>query len=77
MALQNKLSKKSNYNDIGKTFKVLVEGDSKKSANDWMGRSSENKVVVFSKDGIVDKGDYVNVVVTRSTGGTLLGEIIR
>lgn len=42
-----------------------------------MGRSSENKVVVFSKDGNAEKGDYVNVVITASTGGTLLGEIIR
>jgi tRNA-2-methylthio-N6-dimethylallyladenosine synthase len=77
VALQNKLSKKSNSGDIGKNFIVLIEGDSKKSANDWMGRSSENKVVVFSKDGIADKGDYVNVMVTGSTGGTLLGKIIR
>ncbi len=77
VSLQNKLSKKSNNSDIGKKFKVLIEGNSKKSEDDWMGRSSENKVVVFSKNGIADKGDYVNVVVTSSTGGTLLGEIIR
>jgi tRNA-2-methylthio-N6-dimethylallyladenosine synthase len=77
VALQNELSKKSNYADIGKTFKILIEGDSKKSDRDWMGRSSENKVVVFPKDGILKKGDYVNVRVTDSTGGTLLGETIK
>jgi tRNA-2-methylthio-N6-dimethylallyladenosine synthase len=77
VALQNKLSRKSNYNDIGKTFRVLIEGDSKKSSDDWMGRSSENKVVVFAKDGIAGKGDYVNAVITGSTGGTLLGVITR
>lgn len=77
VALQNKLSRKSNSCDIGKQFKVLIEGNSKKSASDWMGRSSENKVVVFSKDGIDVKGEYVDVVVTSSTGGTLLGKIIR
>jgi tRNA-2-methylthio-N6-dimethylallyladenosine synthase len=77
VALQNKLSKTSNHSDIGKSFKILIEGNSKKSADDWMGRSSENKVVVFSKDGITEKGEYVNVKVTSSTGGTLLGEIIR
>lgn len=76
VALQNRLSKKSNNNDIGKTFGVLIEGNSKKSENDWMGRSSENKVVVFAKDGIADKGEYVRVKVTGSTGGTLLGEKI-
>lgn len=75
--LQRKLSEKSNLADVGKTFKILIEGNSKKSNNDWMGRSSENKVVVFSKDGISEKGDYVLVLVTGSTGGTLLGEIIR
>jgi tRNA-2-methylthio-N6-dimethylallyladenosine synthase len=77
VALQNELSKKSNYADIGKTFKILIEGDSKKSDRDWMGRSSENKVVVFPKDGILKKGDYVDVRVTDSTGGTLLGETIK
>lgn len=74
--LQRKLSEKSNRSDIGKEFRILIEGDSKKSGNDWMGRSSENKVVVFKKNGILDKGDYVNVRVVNSTGGTLLGEII-
>lgn len=77
VALQNKLSKQSNQADVGKTFRILIEGNSKKSDRDWMGRSSENKVVVFAKDGQVQRGDYVNVLVTASTGGTLLGEIIR
>lgn len=77
VALQNKLSKKSNERDIGKTFEILIEGDSKKSAGDWMGRSSESKVVVFPKDGTVSKGDYVKVKITGSTGGTLLGEMIK
>jgi tRNA-2-methylthio-N6-dimethylallyladenosine synthase len=74
--LQNKLSRESNHGDIGKEFKILVEGNSKKSENDWMGRSSENKVVVFAKNGSAGKGDYVNVRVTGCTGGTLLGHII-
>lgn len=74
--LQRKLSDKSNRADVGKEFKVLIEGNSKKSEHDWMGRSSENKVVVFPKNGIINKGDYVHVKVTGSTGGTLLGEII-
>jgi tRNA-2-methylthio-N6-dimethylallyladenosine synthase len=75
VTVQNSLSKRSNYADIGKTFRILIEGDSKKSSEDWMGRSSENKVVVFPKNGTVNKGDYVDVLVTASTGGTLLGEI--
>lgn len=74
--LQRSLSEKSNGKDIGGTYKVLIEGNSKKSEQDWMGRSSENKVIVFKKNGVANKGDYVHVHVTSSTGGTLLGEII-
>ncbi len=48
--VQNKLSLESNKKDIGKTFKVLIEGDSKRSDKDWMGRSSQNKVIVFPKE---------------------------
>ena len=76
VALQRKMSERSNIGDTGKTFKVLVEGYSKKSDRHWMGRSSENKVVVFPKDGILNKGTYAHVRITGSTGGTLLGEII-
>lgn len=77
VALQGKLSKKSNQRDIGKTFKVLIEGDSKKSDKDWMGRSSQNKVIVFPKENYnLKKGDYVQVSVTDCTQATLLGIII-
>ena len=46
---QNRLSLESNQRDIGKSFAILIEGDSKKSADDWMGRSSQNNVIVFPK----------------------------
>jgi tRNA-2-methylthio-N6-dimethylallyladenosine synthase len=55
----------------------LIEGDSKKSDKDWMGRSSQNKVIVFPKDNSnLNKGDYVMVKVTDCTQATLLGQII-
>lgn len=74
---QNYLSHQSNVADIGKTFKVLIEGDSKKSQNDWAGRSSQNKVIVFPKGSYhAGKGEYVNVRVNSATGATLIGEII-
>jgi len=74
--LQNRLSFESNQRDLGKTFKVLIEGDSKKSTADWMGRNSQNKVIVFPKQGTeLKKGDYVNVTVTDCTQATLLGAI--
>jgi len=75
--LQNRLSLESNKKDIGKTFKVLIEGDSKKSTKEWKGRSTQNKVIVFSKQSKnLKAGDYVEVKVNDCTQATLLGEII-
>lgn len=74
--MQNKLSLASNLRDIGKTFKILIEGDSKKSENDWVGRSSHGKVFVFPKEKYkLNKGDYVYVEAINCTQGTLLGKI--
>jgi tRNA-2-methylthio-N6-dimethylallyladenosine synthase len=74
---QNRLSLESNKKDLGKTFKVLIEGDSKKSNADWRGRSSQNKVVVFPKTGTsFAKGDYAWVKVNDCTQGTLIGNTI-
>ena len=75
--LQGKLSFASNKKDIGKTFAVLIEGDSKRSDQDWRGRSSQNKVIVFPKESYqLKKGDYINVKVNDCTQATLLGTII-
>ncbi|WP_430897242.1 MULTISPECIES: tRNA (N6-isopentenyl adenosine(37)-C2)-methylthiotransferase MiaB [unclassified Paraflavitalea] len=74
---QGKLSFASNKQDLGKTFKVLIEGNSKKSDKDWMGRNSQNKVIVFSKDETnLKKGDYAFVTVTDCTQATLIGKLI-
>lgn len=75
--LQNRLSLESNQRDIGKTFKVLIEGDSKRSDRDWMGRNSQNKVVVFPKaHHPYQKGDFVMVKINDCTQATLLGNIV-
>jgi len=77
VSVQNRLSLESNKKDVGKTFKVLIEGNSKKSSADWMGRNTQNKVVVFPKGDIkLKKGDYVTVKVKDCTQATLLGQII-
>lgn len=76
--LQNRLSLESNTKDVGKTFKVLIEGNSKKSESDWMGRNSQNKVIVFPKENYpLKKGEYVTVRVEECTQATLLGRIVR
>jgi tRNA-2-methylthio-N6-dimethylallyladenosine synthase len=74
--LQGHLSRESNKKDIGNTYKVLIEGDSKKSVHDWVGRNSQNKVIVFPKEGNHAKGDYVWVKVHDCTQATLLGKQI-
>lgn len=77
ITLQNKHSRESYLNDIGKTFEILIEGDSKRSENDWCGRNSQNKMTVFPKGEYqLSKGDYVNVKVTDATSATLIGHIV-
>ena len=75
--LQNAHSRESYKNDIGKTFEVLIEGNSKKSDRDWCGRNTQNKMVVFPKKTTsLKKGDYVQVKITSATSATLMGEMI-
>ena len=62
--------------DVGKTFKVLVEGVSKKDENELQGRTDHNKVVVFAK-GNHKKGDYVFTKINSCTAGTLMGEVLK
>ena len=75
IALQSELSLKSNQNDIGKTFKVLVEGPSKKNPDELCGRSGSNKMCVFPGCGH-KAGDYVDVKVLSCTSATLIGELV-
>ncbi|MCW3117112.1 MAG: (dimethylallyl)adenosine tRNA methylthiotransferase [Chitinophagaceae bacterium] len=76
--LQGRLSHESNRKDLGKIFIVLIESESKKDSNKWMGRSSQNKVIVFPKDNSnYTKGDYVTIKVNDCTQATLLGEIVK
>lgn len=71
------LSNESNKRDVGAVFEVLIEGNSKRNESDWMGRNSQNKVVVFPKAHYnYKKGDYVHVKIHDFTKGTLLGNII-
>lgn len=75
IALQNKLSQKSNEQDIGKTMEILVEGPSKRSAEQHVGRNTQNKVVVFPK-GSTQPGQYVRVKIDSCTSATLMGNLV-
>jgi tRNA-2-methylthio-N6-dimethylallyladenosine synthase len=75
ITLQNRLSLASNRADVGNEFEVLVEGVSKRSAEDYFGRTGTGKVCVFPKKTSVI-GDYVTIRITSCTAATLKGEII-
>ena len=60
---------------VGKVYEVLVEGDSKKSDRDWVGRTDTFKSVIFPKLDGVSLGDLVKVKITRTTSHTLIGEM--
>ena len=64
-----------NERQIGSIHKVLIEGNSKRSAEDYCGRTGGNKMVIFPKSSI-EKGSYVHVKISSCTSATLFGEII-
>ncbi len=72
--LQGEISLKNNRRDIGKTFEVLVEGYSKRSRNDFVGRNSQNKAVVFPK-GDCYIGETVRVSINDCSQATLIGTV--
>jgi len=72
---QREHSKIKNEASVGKLFKVLIEGESRKSSLDFSGRNDQNKMIVFPRKN-ASKGDYVSVFVNSCTGGTLIGEIV-
>ena len=73
--LQSAHSLERNIQRIGKAYKVLIEGFSKRSADHLQGRTSDNKVIVFPKGG-KESGMYASVLVTSCTAGTLIGELV-
>lgn len=85
IALQTKMSLRSNQKDMGKTFKVLIEGPSKRNPDDLCGRAGNNKMCVFPSMAaeratqglaLLGAGDYVNVKVVDCTSATLICEIV-
>lgn len=74
--LQNQISYNHNQKDLGKTFKVLIEGDSKRSDLDFKGRNTQNKMVIFPKKGDLKPGEYCNVKISSATSATLTGKLV-
>lgn len=74
--LQNQVSYYHNRADIGRVFKVLIEGNSRKSDAEFKGRNSQNKVIVFPKTEGLQPGDYAWVRVDDASSATLRGSIV-
>ncbi len=72
MDIQEELNKK----EIGRRHLVLAEGTSKRSDEQFCGRTDTNKMVVFDR-GNIEKGDYAEVIITDCTSATLMGDVIQ
>ncbi|MFN5218703.1 MAG: tRNA (N6-isopentenyl adenosine(37)-C2)-methylthiotransferase MiaB [Sphingomonadales bacterium] len=75
IALQNEVSKAKNQEYIGQVVEVLVEAESKRSKEEWMGRNDQNVVTVFPKEHF-KKGDLVKVLVESASTTTLRGKAV-
>ena len=75
IALQGQIALENNQQEIGKTYEVLVEGESHRSKEQLFGRNSQNKVIVFDRHDVLP-GQYVRVKVVRCTAATLIGELV-
>ncbi len=73
VALTKRIAAERYAESVGKVYEILIEGDSKRSSEMWMGRADNNRVVVFAKTGREHVGDFVKVRITGSTSATLLG----
>jgi tRNA-2-methylthio-N6-dimethylallyladenosine synthase len=73
---QQQHSLERNQARVGKIFKVLVEGFSKRSNKDLFGRTTHNTVAIFPKENY-KPGDYVNVLINSCTAATLIGEVVK
>ncbi|MFI5253797.1 MAG: tRNA (N6-isopentenyl adenosine(37)-C2)-methylthiotransferase MiaB [Bacteroidota bacterium] len=73
--LQTEISFNKNQGHIGSTFEVLVEGESKKSKDEWSGRTDGHKAIIFPK-GDFGSGDYISVKINRANSATLFGTVV-
>jgi tRNA-2-methylthio-N6-dimethylallyladenosine synthase len=74
--LQHNISLERNRAMVGTQERVLIEGPSRKSDFEYMGRTDSNKTVVLSRNG-EHAGEYVRVEITRVTSATLFGDVVR
>ena len=71
---QHRIQLALNKKDIGQTFEVLIDGESRRSKDEWRGRNSQNKVMIFPKTEVGQPGEYVMVKALSTSKTTLRGE---
>ena len=69
---QHEVSRKLNAAQLGKIHRVLIEAQSKKNADEWMGRNEQNLKVIFPRSTYAI-GDYVDVRIEKTTTASLIG----
>ena len=74
--LQQNISFKKNQQLVGSTVEILIERESAKSHDEWMGRTDTNKVTIFPKDNS-HIGDLVKITIDRCNSATLFGTVIK
>ena len=65
----------NNRKKIGLDLDVIIEKNSKKSENQWAGRTESNTWVIFNKKDGYKIGDLVNINILDAKGITLFGKI--
>ena len=75
--IQNHVSRERNEQRIGSREGILVEGSSKRSEEQFCGRTDSNHMVVVDQVDGLEKGDYAEVDITRCTSATLFGDFVR
>jgi tRNA-2-methylthio-N6-dimethylallyladenosine synthase len=73
--LQHLISYNEFQKDIGKIYKVLIEGNSKRSDQEFKGKTSCNRMVIFPKEGNLNPGDYAMVEILSANSATLKGKL--
>ena len=72
---QHNISLMNNRKRIGLNLDVVIEKESKKSANQWAGRIESNTWVIFDKKDGYKIGDMVNINIIDARGISLFGKI--
>ena len=73
IAIQSVSSLEQNQKSIGKTYEVLIEGVSKKNDQEFKGRTSQNKVVIFPR-AHYKLSEFVKVKIKSCSSATMIGE---